>query len=309
MADGKFDPVKIDEQPGGAVILHRMAAQGLITIQGAASPAPQTPVTSSSGRTYVVQPGETLSAIAATHGLDWRDLWEANRALIPNPDIVHPGQELFIPGAAPSGAPGESPPKPGAPTTVYTVKAGDTLGRIAQDHGLTLSRLIELNPNLIQAGMQLKVPAPAAATPGSKPDAGEAPAWLVIAREEESRKIHEFPGQWRDNPRIIEYLKSTSYDGTLHDEVPWCSAFVNWCITQAGLKGTGSAAASSWRNWGQKLTQPRLGCIVVLNHHVGFYAGAAGDQIVLLGGNQSNTINTEKKDSGEVLAYRWPSNA
>ena len=133
------------------------------------------------------------------------------------------------------------------------------------------------------------------------------PPWLVIARQEVGVHENSAPGQ--DNPRILEYLESTTYDGGLTDEVPWCSAFVNWCVTKAGLKGTNSAAASSWLTWGQKLDQPRLGCITVFKHHVGFYAGAAGDHFLLLGGNQSNAVNTENKHPGDVLAYRWPAAA
>ena len=30
----------------------------------------------------------------------------------------------------------------------YTIKSGDTLGRIARDNGLTLKELVDLNPNL-----------------------------------------------------------------------------------------------------------------------------------------------------------------
>ena len=109
------------------------------------------------------------------------------------------------------------------------------------------------------------------------------------------------------NPQVLAMLR-LDQKGPTGDEVPWCSAFVNWCVTKAGLKGTNSAAASSWLTWGQKLDQPRLGCITVFNHHVGFYAGAAGDRFLLLGGNQSNAVNTENKHPSEVLAYRWPSN-
>ena len=149
--------------------------------------------------------------------------------------------------------------------------------------------------------------AAATAGPGPAPAGDAVPRWLLIARQEVAVHENSAPGQ--DNPRILEYLESTTYDGGLTDEVPWCSAFVNWCVTKAGLKGTNSAAASSWLTWGQKLDQPRLGCITVFNHHVGFYAGAAGDRCLLLGGNQSNAVNTENKHPGDVLAYRWPAAA
>ena len=309
-ADGRFDPDQVDKQPGTAVILHRMVAQGLITIPGAAvSPAapipktPAAPAAPASGRTYVVQPGDTFSKIAAAFDRSWREIWEANRAKILNPDIIHPGQDLLIP----SGAPGKTPPEAAPQTTVYTVKTGDTLPQMAQDHGLSLARLLELNPNLLQAGRQLLVPAPATVAPGPRPAGDALPAWWLIARQEIGVHENSAPGQ--DNPRILEYLESTTYDGGLTDEVPWCSAFVNWCVTKACLQGTNSATASSWLTWGQKLDQPRLGCITVFNHHVGFYAGTAGDRLLLLGGNQSNAVNTEPKDPGDGPAYRWPAAA
>lgn len=310
----EFDPNQVDKQPGTAVLLHRLVERGLITISGVAvaagpipSGAPAAPATPPAGGTYEVQSGDTLAKIAAAYGLSWQELWEANKETVPDPDLIYPGQMLIIPGAAPVGEPEETPTAPEPEITAYIVKEHDTLVQIAKDHGITLARLLELNPGLIRAGMELLVPAPAPSEPGPEPAAGEVPRWLLIARKEIG--THEYPGQWQDNPRIIEYLKSTSFDGELHDEVPWCSAFVNWCITQAGLKGTNSAAASSWLNSGQKLKQPRVGCIVVFNHHVGFYNRAEGNHFWLLGGNQSNAVNEEIKYPNEVLEYHWPPDA
>jgi nucleoid-associated protein YgaU len=53
-----------------------------------------------SGRTYTVKAGDTLSKIAKEVYGDagsWKKIHEANRAEIPNPDLIHPGQELQIP--------------------------------------------------------------------------------------------------------------------------------------------------------------------------------------------------------------------
>ena len=49
--------------------------------------------------TYTVQPGDTLSGIAARLGIgDWRTLYEANRGAIgPDPNLIQPGQVLVIP--------------------------------------------------------------------------------------------------------------------------------------------------------------------------------------------------------------------
>ena len=48
--------------------------------------------------TYTVQKGDTLSEIASRYeGVTWREIWEANRDQINDPDLIHPGQKLRIP--------------------------------------------------------------------------------------------------------------------------------------------------------------------------------------------------------------------
>jgi hypothetical protein len=50
-------------------------------------------------RTYTVRSGDTLSGIAAAHGLDgWQRLYEANRGVIGgDPNRIYPGQVLVVP--------------------------------------------------------------------------------------------------------------------------------------------------------------------------------------------------------------------
>ena len=53
-----------------------------------------------SGRTYVVSPGDSLSKIAKRlYGKmdDWRKIYDANRDIITNPDLIYPGQTLRLP--------------------------------------------------------------------------------------------------------------------------------------------------------------------------------------------------------------------
>ncbi|MEG4879876.1 LysM peptidoglycan-binding domain-containing protein, partial [Microcoleus sp. K1-B6] len=56
---------------------------------------------SPSGRTYTVQPGDTLSIIAQKFYGDanlWQRIYDANRGIIgDNPDRIFPGQNLVIP--------------------------------------------------------------------------------------------------------------------------------------------------------------------------------------------------------------------
>ena len=62
----------------------------------ASAPASSTPL----GHGYTVQPGDSLSKIAKKIYGDsnrWKEIWQANQAKIPNPDLIHPGLELQIP--------------------------------------------------------------------------------------------------------------------------------------------------------------------------------------------------------------------
>ena len=50
--------------------------------------------------TYVVKAGDSLSAIAKEVLGDanrWKEIWEANKEAVPNPNAISVGQELLIP--------------------------------------------------------------------------------------------------------------------------------------------------------------------------------------------------------------------
>jgi LysM repeat protein len=49
---------------------------------------------------YIVQPGDTLSKIAKRYGVDLNDLINENRrrGLIKDPNLIYPGQRIYIPG-------------------------------------------------------------------------------------------------------------------------------------------------------------------------------------------------------------------
>lgn len=140
--------------------------------------------------------------------------------------------------------------------------------------------------------------------------ASDDPAWLDIAEGEIG--IKEAPGN-ADNPRVLEYHSATSL-GARDDAVAWCSAFVNWCMKQVDMPRTNSASARSWLSWGEALTTPRKGCVVVLRRgsnpvqgHVAFYVGEGTGQVRLLGGNQADQVKVSQFPKTMVLGYRWPS--
>lgn len=137
------------------------------------------------------------------------------------------------------------------------------------------------------------------------------PPWLIEAEKDKGQK--ELPGSWQDNPLIVEMFKFTTYHAT-HDEVPWCSAALNKWMQKVGIKGSRSAAAVSWLNWGRDLgEEPELGCVVVFEwgnggHHVALYLDGSNEtgMIKCLGGNQANTVKESWFPVDAVMSYRWP---
>ena len=46
---------------------------------------------------YTVKKGDSLSKIASHYGMKWKDIFEANKDIIKNPDLIQPGWKLKIP--------------------------------------------------------------------------------------------------------------------------------------------------------------------------------------------------------------------
>ncbi len=204
--------------------------------------------------------------------------------------------------------------------TYYVVQTGDTLGAIAERSGFKINQLLAWNPhiqnpNKIFAGDVIMLAGDVNVAPRVEPSFETGMPWFEIAQREMSTR--EYRGSIRNNPRILEYHRSTTLPESMArlDETPWCSSFVNWCVMRAGVKGTRSAMARSWLKWGKRIREPRKGCIVVFSRprggpnagHVGFYAGETGKSIKLLGGNQSNAVSIASYPKSRVLGYRWPS--
>ncbi|WP_426302982.1 LysM peptidoglycan-binding domain-containing protein [Arthrobacter sp. R-11] len=117
---------------------------------------------------YTVKPGDTISGIAARHGLNTGSVLKLNR-LSPT-SIIYPGQRVKL--SASSAAPVSRPAAPAAaPTGTYTVKPGDTLSGIAERHGVGLSKVFAWNglngASIIYPGQKIKIGAAAAATPAA----------------------------------------------------------------------------------------------------------------------------------------------
>ena len=94
--------------------------------------------------TYTVQPGDTLSGIAAKFDTTYQTLAAING--IGDPNKIWAGQVLKVTGQA-------------SPQNTYYVQAGDTLSGIAAKFGTTVSALVQANsisnPNVIYVGQKI----------------------------------------------------------------------------------------------------------------------------------------------------------
>ena len=123
----------------------------------------------STNTTYTVRRGDTLGKIAKAHGVSVNEIMAANPS-IKNPNRIYVGQKITIPTKNNGG--GNPPPSGGGDPepNVYTVKRGDTLGKIARSFNTTVAAILSANPsitnpNLISIGQKITIPSGTTTTP------------------------------------------------------------------------------------------------------------------------------------------------
>ena len=117
----------------------------------------------STSGTYTVQAGDTLYGIARRSGMSLNTLLSLNG--LSQSSVIHPGQTLKLSGASnatvASPVSYKSTASSASTSGTYTVKAGDTLYRIAYNHGISLTTLLSINglseTSTILPGQQLVV--------------------------------------------------------------------------------------------------------------------------------------------------------
>jgi nucleoid-associated protein YgaU len=100
---GIFDKLRKHEEKPKADFSNVQSGSSTTAVEPAPTPG-LPPVTGTTGQsdTYIVVAGDSLSKIAKSYYGDankWNRIYEANRDQIKNPDLIHPGQQLRIPGA------------------------------------------------------------------------------------------------------------------------------------------------------------------------------------------------------------------
>lgn len=123
---------------------------------------------------HTVESGDTLSGIAAQNsGVTVSGLMEANGL---SSHLIYPGQNLSFPGSSSSDS---SATTTSSASGTHTVVSGDTLGKIAAQHGTSVSALMSengLSSNWIYPGDQLTIPGAGSSSSSSSNSSAAAPS-------------------------------------------------------------------------------------------------------------------------------------
>jgi uncharacterized protein (TIGR02594 family) len=155
------------------------------------------------------------------------------------------------------------------------------------------------------------------------------PKWLLVMRA--ITGLTETPGD-ADNPKIMamnEYIaqcypEMRAYcDGYTHDSIAWCGLTEAFCMAVAGIRPPfgptdtdrwlWARAWAEWVAWGQELSRPQVGCIVVMERegggHVTTFEYEKNGMLYCRGGNQSDAVNLQGFDPDTTLGFFWPREA
>jgi LysM repeat protein len=264
------------------------------TVQGSANAR-----TASGPNGYVVRPGDTMSQIAASHGVSLSALIAANPH-IRVPDLIRPGQFLTLPSGGGAGA-----------GSTYTVRAGDTLSGIGERYGVSWQQLARdnhiANPNLIHPGQQITIRG-GGAVGGAGGAAGTSPVGPVGAPGGGSSDIaataEKYLGQ-----------NASSLKGNRNDNLPMnagvpsnvcCANFVSAVLTESGhLPGnlhTDSVAQLNTtlrgRGWTEvSAAQAKPGDVVIIQ------GGGVSHTVIVSGPGQTVGSNNVNSDGTQRISH------
>lgn len=303
---------------------HHEPAVGTSSAATAVSAAPRSPVAGASigephsahvtQEHYTIRKGDSLSRIAKAHSTSYLTLARLNG--IASPYYVYPGQILKVPKA--KGTARSSPAA--APSSSHSTADRH---RPSSSAVTTPASPGERHSDAPPARPENAVHTVRSRNTSDNPQtdvlsARRAP-WMAVAEQEFLAGVRRRGGANPDQ-HIEEYFTATSLGRQHSDNLAYCAAFVNWCLTRAGYHGNNSAGAASLGNWGRstKDNKPAYGAVAVVRfsnggHHVTFVNGRAPSHphnplIAILGGNQGNhhEVSHSHVPASWITHYRFP---
>lgn len=183
--------------------------------------------------------------------------------------------------------------------------------------GATVSAVLQSVEQKFNAALKLAADLLEDYTPEDLPQvpaAGE-PPWFTFAKTQ--------AGVREPDPKIMDYFKATTFHATSTAD-PWCAAFVTFCMKNCGdatvaanVLTRDNARAASWKTWGRSWPVGSqaipAGAIVVLSPvegsdrsgHVSHFVRRDGNDVVLFGGNQGNSVKESNYRASRIAAVRW----
>jgi LysM repeat protein len=248
---------------------------------------PQQP--DAAGESYVVQPGDSLSVIAKTHGLSLAALMAAN--FIGNPHTIYVGQRLTIPDAADeeTQGPEAQPSKVGPERSgyyYYTVQPGDTLSALAKQFNSTMLALLEYNslPNAetVYRGLELRIPfGPPPLPVDLPPTPGSGTSFLVSLSRQEcwvfqgKEVLHAWKcstgyGEWvtRTGNFAVQSKIENAKSGAYQLDMPYWLGIYNVGAYENGIHGLPVSWETNEKIWTRLIGQPATyGCAMLDDEH------------------------------------------
>ena len=130
--------------------------------------------------------------------------------------------------------------------------------------------------------------------------------------------LEEIPGK-KNNQEIVKLFHFLGHDWVDNDEVAWCAALFGSKLLKHGYKIPEikhSLSSRKYSETGVKVDIPVFGRDYVIlwrgntddgvHGHIGWFITIKGDYIYMLGGNQSNTINSAKFPTYKIDGFYTP---
>lgn len=114
------------------------------------------------------------------------------------------------------------------------------------------------------------------------------------------------------DPQILDWIQDLIPYAQDDSKIAWCSIFVYQMLKEMNIEAPPYTAARQWLNFGFETKDPQYGDIVVFwrgsksdwRGHVAFYIREIKDKVLVLGGNQDNSVSYKWYAKSRILGFR-----